>query len=136
MAKMNKDQMRYIEGMERALRIVKDKGVEELEKEVRYRSKTPLPLNVSPEELQELTRLYARETFREEFDHVGVANAMTMVDHMKFPPSMVVDFLEYSNLLIDEYRRDPDRFKADEEYINKDRVLHLVIKKDYYGGTE
>ena len=35
------------EGMELALRIAKDKGIEELEKEVRFRQKTGISLNVT-----------------------------------------------------------------------------------------
>ncbi len=39
------------EGMELALRIAKDKGIEELEKEVRFRQRTGISLNVTHQEL-------------------------------------------------------------------------------------
>lgn len=39
------------EGMELALRIAKDKGIEELEKEVRFRQRTGISLNVTRQEL-------------------------------------------------------------------------------------
>lgn len=39
------------EGMEFALRLAKDKGIEELEKEVRFRARTGISLNVTRKEL-------------------------------------------------------------------------------------
>lgn len=39
------------EGMEYAHRIAREKGIDELEKEVRFRNKTGISLNVSQEEL-------------------------------------------------------------------------------------
>ena len=39
------------EGMELALRIAKDKGIEELEKEIKFRQKTGISLNVTRQEL-------------------------------------------------------------------------------------
>lgn len=39
------------EGMELALRIAKDKGIKELEKEVRFRQRTGISLNVTRQEL-------------------------------------------------------------------------------------
>lgn len=41
------------EGMEFALRLVKDKGIEELEKEIRFRQRTGISLNVTRQELNE-----------------------------------------------------------------------------------
>ena len=35
------------EGMEFALRLVKDKGIEELEKEIKFRNRTGISLNVT-----------------------------------------------------------------------------------------
>ena len=56
MAKVHREQQRYLEGMERALRIAREEGLEVLEKEVRYRSSNPLPCNVSPAELTAVAR--------------------------------------------------------------------------------
>lgn len=39
------------EGMEFALRLVKDKGIEELEKEIKFRNRTGISLNVTRQEL-------------------------------------------------------------------------------------
>lgn len=40
------------EGMEFALRLVKDKGIEELEKEIKFRNRTGISLNVTRQELK------------------------------------------------------------------------------------
>lgn len=51
MAKLDQYMQGRTEGMELALRIAKDKGIEELEKEVRFRQKTGISLNVTRQEL-------------------------------------------------------------------------------------
>lgn len=51
MAKLDQYMQGRTEGMELALRIAKDRGVEELEKEVRFRQKTGISLNVTRQEL-------------------------------------------------------------------------------------
>lgn len=53
MGKFDKYMQGRMEGMELALRIAKEKGVEELEKEVRSRQKTKICLNVTNQELNE-----------------------------------------------------------------------------------
>lgn len=47
MAKLDQYMQGRTEGMELALRIAKDKGIKELEKEVRFRQKTGISLNVT-----------------------------------------------------------------------------------------
>lgn len=51
MSKLDKYMQGRTEGMEFALRIVKDKGIEELEKEVRFRQSSGISLNVTRQEL-------------------------------------------------------------------------------------
>lgn len=51
MSKMNSYMQGRTEGMEFALRLVKDKGIEELEKEIKFRQRTGISLNVTRQEL-------------------------------------------------------------------------------------
>ena len=51
MSKLDKYMQGRTEGMELALRIAKDKGIEELEKEVRFRQSSGISLNVTRQEL-------------------------------------------------------------------------------------
>lgn len=51
MSKLDQYMQGRTEGMEFALRLAKDKGIDELEKEVRFRQKTGISLNVTRQEL-------------------------------------------------------------------------------------
>lgn len=53
MSKLDSYMQGRTEGMEFALRLVKDKGIEELEKEIRFRQRTGISLNVTRQELNE-----------------------------------------------------------------------------------
>lgn len=51
MSKLDQYTRGRTEGMEFALRLAKDKGIEELEKEVRFRNRTGISLNLTRQEL-------------------------------------------------------------------------------------
>ena len=51
MSKMDSYMQGRTEGMEFALCLVKDKGIEELEKEIKFRQRTGISLNVTRQEL-------------------------------------------------------------------------------------
>lgn len=51
MSKLDKYMQGRTEGMEFSLRLAKDKGIEELEKEVRFRNRTGVSLNLTRQEL-------------------------------------------------------------------------------------
>lgn len=124
MAKVNKEQQRHAEGMERALKIVKEHGVEALEKEVRYRSSNPLPCNVSPAELAAVARMRAKD----ELMFVATAMAVTLTEHIKMPPSIIMDYLQHFNDLVDVYRVDQERFQKDMAILNRNYVMNETIK--------
>lgn len=130
MAKQNKEQQLYLQAMEHALKVAKDKGIEELEKEVRYRSAHPVPLNVNHKELIAL----ARECFETEFRVVAVAMAITLSDYIKMPPTIIVDYLKHFNDMVEIYRTDNERYEADVDRLNSDfkmnEILNLYLKED------
>lgn len=121
---MAKDQQIYLMGMEHALKVAKEYGVDELEREVRYRSINPLPLNVSRLELTTLARLRASE----ELMFVAVSMSKTLIDHMKMPPSVIIDYLRYFNDMVDVYRMNPEQFKADQDKLAKNHVMNEMCK--------
>ena len=51
MSKLDQYMQGRTEGMEFALRLAKDKGIEELEKEVRFRNRTGVSLNLTRQEI-------------------------------------------------------------------------------------
>lgn len=107
MARLTKEQSAYLMAMQRALDIVKSKGVEELEKEVNFRCNNRLPLNVSPDELTEIARLRVHD----ELMCVSTALATALTDGLKLAPSYITEFLIIFNQLVDVYRADPEALK-------------------------
>lgn len=124
MSKISKEQKLHLEGMEHALRIAKQDGIEALEKEVRFRSNNPLPLNVKRQELAAA----ARALQHDELMYVATSMAMTMVEDVKLPPSMITEFLHKFNDRINTYRFDPERYKADGEKLNRNYALNKVCQ--------
>lgn len=107
MARLTKEQSAYLMAMQRSLDIAKTKGIGELEKEVNYRCNNKLPLNVSPDELTELTRL----RIHDELMCVSTALATGLTEGLKLPPSYITKFLIVFNELVDIYRADQEELK-------------------------
>lgn len=68
MSKMDSYMQGRTEGMEFALRLVKDKGIEELEKEIKFRQRTGISLNVTRQELNAASK---RDDIRYIFNPFG-----------------------------------------------------------------
>lgn len=103
-SRRNGETWAYNQALSRALKIVKEQGIEALEKEVKMRGIYDIPLNVSPDELTELTRLHIHD----ELMCVSTALATALTDGMKLPPSYITKFLIIFNDLVDVYRADAE----------------------------
>lgn len=110
----NQEAWIYNQALSRALKIAKEKGVPALEAEVRARGIYDIPLNVSPDELTELTRL----RIHDELMCVSTALATALTDGLKLPPSYITDFLIVFNDLVDVYRADPDALKKAQDALS------------------
>ena len=111
--------------MEHALRVVQIQGVEALEREVRFRNKHPMPLNVSHKELRQATRLYAKD----ELMLVATSMADTISNDLNLPPSMCLEFLRKFNEKIDIFLADEDAYKAARDKLNQNFALNEVCKR-------
>lgn len=125
MAKINKEQQTYANGMAYALRIVQAGGIETLEKEIELRGLQNLPLNVNHRELSQIARVKAKE----ELMIVATAMADTMSNDMKLPPSVIVDFLRRFNKKVDEFRYDKEKLEKVQAKLNSLHTLNETIKK-------
>lgn len=103
----NQEAWIYNQALSRALKIVKEKGVPALEAEVKARGIYDIPLNVSPDELTELTRLHIHD----ELMCVSTALATGLTEGLKLPPSYITKFLIVFNELVDVYRADQEELK-------------------------
>ena len=107
------------------MKVAKEQGVEELEKEVRYRSSRPVPLNVSVAELTAVARGRAKE----ELMMVATAMADTIANHLKLPPSIVLDYLRAFNKRVQEFHENPEQYEAVQSKLDKDFGMNEVCRK-------
>ena len=121
-----KDMQFYTQGMQHALKVIKDCGIEELERELKYRASNPLPMNVSRQELTALARIRAKE----ELMIVATAMATTIAEDLHMPPIIVKEFLRKFNDRTDVYRMDKDKLKEDEKKLDSNYFMNKICK-DY-----
>ena len=124
MGKVTKEMKIYNEGMERALRIAKEKGIQALEEEMRYRSVNPLPLNVSPEEIRQVARGYVPEMLMT----TAVSMATALNEDLNLPPSVIVKFLVGFNNRCEEFFADAEKFKAAQAKLERDVSFQDIYK--------
>lgn len=80
MSKLDQYMRGRTEGMEFALRLAKDKGIEELEKEVRFRNRTGISLNLTRQELEAGSQNIKNMTF----DTMLAMSLMVLRDEFDF----------------------------------------------------
>ena len=80
MAKLNKEEQWRREGMSYALKIAREKGIDELEKELKIRNATQLPLKVSVKAMEECVNNIKNQTI----DTVIILMAATLHDEFGF----------------------------------------------------
>lgn len=80
MSKLDQYMQGRTEGMEFALRLAKDKGIEELEKEVRFRNRTGVSLNLTRQEIAAGSDKIKNMTF----DTMLAMSLMTLRDEFTF----------------------------------------------------
>lgn len=107
MSKLDQYMQGRTEGMEFALRLAKDKGIEELEKEVRFRNRTGVSLNLTRQEIAAGSDKIKNMTF----DTMLAMSLMTLRDEFTFGKKRLERF--------------KDRF-TEKSCISGRRLLHLV----------
>ena len=124
MGKITKEQKLYLEGMQFALKIAKESGVDELTKEVTYRCGNQLPLNVNRRELT----LLARGQSKAELLFVATSMAETLTEHLKMPPTIIHDYLKQFNKRIEEFRADPELYESIKTKLDNDFAMTEMLK--------
>ena len=90
MAKVDKEYYAMLQGMQFALKVAKEKGIDGLEDEVKLRSKTNLPLTVSRKAFDECINNIKMNTI----DTVIILCAATLHDEFGFGQKRVQQFLD------------------------------------------
>lgn len=125
MAKLSKEQRAYMDGMSHALRIAKEDGCEQLEKELQFRGTVNTPLNVSSKELIECAREYAKS----ELMFMATAAAMTLQKDLALPLVVIKEYLTAFNNRVQEYRYNQEQYEKDCDKLNKSLGLNEICKE-------
>ena len=120
---MKKTDEARLQGMELAYKIAKERGIEDLEKEIRWRGAHNVSLTVPRQELIMVSREIAKEEF------MLVAVSMTITGDMHMPPSITKDYLTKFNERMDLYRYDKEQFEKDVTLLNNDFAMLDMVKK-------
>lgn len=98
-----KDEQCRREGMAYALKIAKEKGIEALEQECKFRGATQIPLSVSRKACDEVITKIKMNTI----DTVIILSAMTLRDEFGFGKKRIEQFAERFNMkaecIMDDY---------------------------------
>ena len=93
MAKVNKEEQWRREGMAYALKVVKEKGIEGLEEEIKYRNISRVPIAVSKEKMDECVNNIKMNTI----DTMLLLSASTLRDEFGFGKERLARFIERFN---------------------------------------
>lgn len=97
MARLDKEEVARRDGMAYALRIAKEKGIEGLEEEIKYRNITEIPIAIKRDKLNECIENIKLNTI----DTILVLSAVTLRDEFGFGKERLARFIERFNLKTD-----------------------------------
>ena len=123
MGKLNKEQISYMAGMNYALELVKKGGVEELEKEIRFRGAAGVCMQLTRKEAIAL----ARDVYKQELAYIAAGVAWGLKE-LHLPPSITIEFLRTFNDKVAEFRDNHDEFLRITELLGKDTAMNQAVK--------
>lgn len=97
MARLDKEEVARRSGMMYALKIAKEKGIEGLEEEIKYRNITEIPIAIKRDKLNECIENIKLNTI----DTILVLSAVTLRDEFGFGKERLARFIERFNLKTD-----------------------------------
>lgn len=124
MGKLNKEQAAHLSGMQFALKIAKEGGINALEKECMARSMNGISVNLTQNQLHAI----ARQVMDRELKYLAAAIADAVTNTLLLPPSEVKRFLRTYNERMVEFRNDPEEFERVCSRLDSDVVVNMMIK--------
>ena len=126
MAKINKEEQARREGMAYALKIAKEKGVEALEEELRFRNALKLPIAIPRSAADEAINNIKMNVV----DTVTILSAITLRDQFGFGQKRIEQYVERFNLkaecIMDDYATWNDQI----EILREEVGLNYVIRRE------
>lgn len=122
---MNKTDEARLNGMQLALKIARERGIEDLEKEINWRCKN----NISAPFPRQEFIMAARGLAQKEFRFVAAAMGSTLTKEMNMPPSIVKDFLKHFNNRMDVYRDNEQEYEKDINMLDSDFGMKEMVRQ-------
>lgn len=125
MGKISKEEIARLEGMKMAYEIAKERGIDELEQDVKWRG----ALNVCPQ--VSVKRIYELVDKLDEHNRmkVGAASAWALTVKMSLPNAMLEQYLDAFNERMNAYREDANLLIEDEKLMCGDQSVIAVSDK-------
>lgn len=125
MARLSKEDVARLDGLQMALEIVEKGGVDALRDEVKWRCNNRV---CPPVKKQYVLGLVAELTKPEKM-FLSCATAYTLTYEMNMPPSMIKKYLTIMNARMDAYRMDKNEFEKDCSKLDSDSVMMDVARE-------
>ena len=126
MGKINKEEQARLEGMAFALKIAKEKGIEALENECKFRNATRIPIAVSRKASDECINKIKMNTI----DTVTILAAMTLHDEFGFGKERIARFMNRFNFKAECIMEDYTTWDDQIQILAEECGLELSIRKN------
>lgn len=124
--KLNKEEQARREGMAYALKIVKDKGINGLEEEIRFRNVSMAPVALSRKELNEFTNNVKMNTI----DTVTALSAYILRDKFGFGAVRIQRFINWVNEFADSVCGEWLTFSDIQKVIKDELGIELQMRQN------
>ena len=126
MGKINKEEQARLEGMAFALKIAKEKGIEALENECKFRNATRIPIAVNRKASDECINKIKMNTI----DTVTILAAMTLHDEFGFGKERIARFMNRFNFKAECIMEDYTTWDEQIQILAEECGLELSIRKN------
>lgn len=126
MAKMDKEELARREGMAYALKIAKEKGIDGLEEELKFRNITQLPVAVKRSQCEELINNIKMNVL----DTVTILAAITLRDEFEFGKQRINRFVDRFNLKAECLVEGYTDWQGQIEILREELGLDFIIRRE------
>lgn len=123
---LNKEEQARREGMAYALRIAKEKGIEGLEEEIRFRNIVRAPMAISRAKCDDMLNSIKMNVV----DTVTILSAMTLRDEFGFGKERISRFVERFNLKAECIMEDYTTWAEQTEILREECGLNYIIRRE------
>lgn len=126
MAKVNKEEQARREGMAYALKIAKEKGIDGLEEELRFRNALRMPIAIDRKACDECVNTIKVNVV----DTVTIMAAMVLLDEFDFDRDKIQQFTERFNFKTECLLDDYTTWEEQIQILKEERDLDYVLRRE------